>query len=405
MKKIYSLLSIPLSLLFILSGCSAIGEKSMSMSVIYVATTILSFLLLICYTCFSNKKNVWMMLLFSSVFVVNAGYLTLSISTNINEALLANRISYLVSVFLPMSMLMLILEACNFKYKRWFPLLLICVAIPIFLIAASPGYLDIYYKSASLVTVNGFTTLDKVYGEWHSIYLYYLIGYFASTITIITYSVLKKKIKSALQAVILFTAVFINIGIWLIEQLVHIEFEILSVSYIATELFLLSLNLLYKEQKKQLLTNNITVKEEIKTPENEPVATTLTSPATAIIETKISNPNVVQSNIITEAKTESEIFAEQCEYFASQLKNLTPSEHSIYELYLAKKSTREILDILNIKETTLKYHNKNIYSKLGVSSLFFFGQTIKKIFQSYILTVFFYYIDAVIAEFLSFDNN
>ena len=364
MKSLYSLLSIPLSLLFILSGCSAIGDKSMSMSVIYVATTILSFLLLICYTCFSNKKNVWLLLLFSSVFVVNAGYLTLSISTNINEALLANRISYLGSVFLPMSMLMLILEACNFKYKRWFPLLLICLAIPIFLIAASPGYLDIYYKSASLVTVNGFTTLDKVYGEWHSIYLYYLIGYFASMITIITFSVITKKIKSAIQAVILFTAVFINIGIWLIEQLVHIEFEILSISYIASELFLLSINLLYKEQKKQQITNNITVKEEIKKTENQPVVTTVTAP----VETEISNQNDAQSNIIVEAKTESEIFAEQCEYFASQIKNLTPTEHTIYELYLARKSTKEILDILNIKETTLKYHNKNIYSKLGVSS-------------------------------------
>ena len=336
MKKLYSLLSIPLSLLFILSGCSAIGDKSMSMSVIYIATTILSFLLLISYTCYSNKKNVWFLLLFTSVFVVNAGYLTLSISTNINEALLANRISYLGSVFLLMSMLRLILEACNFKYKRWTPLLLICVAIPIFLIAASPGYLDIYYKSASLVTVNGFTTLDKVYGEWHSIYLYYLIGYFASMITIITYSVLKKKIKSALQAVILFTALFINIGIWLIEQLVHIEFEILSVSYIASELFLLSLNLLYKEQKKQLLTNNITVKEEIKTPEIEPVATPTVATVTSTTigeteaETEITNSDDAQSNIIAEAKTESEIFTEQCEYFASQLKNLTPAEHSIY---------------------------------------------------------------------------
>ena len=363
MKKLYSLLSIPLSLLFILSGCSAIGDKSMSMSVIYVATTIISLLLLICYTCLSSKKNVWFLLLFTSVFVVNAGYLTLSISTNTNEALLANRISYLGSVFLPMSMLMLILEACNFKYKRWFPLLLMCISIPVFLIAASPGYLDIYYKSASLVTVNGFTTLDKIYGPWHSIYLYYLIGYFASMIAIITYSVLKKKIKSALHAAILFTAVFINIGIWLIEQLVNIDFEILSVSYIASELFLLSLNLLYKEHKKQQLTNNITVQREILTPEIE-----IPTPAPSIDETEVTKPNDTQINTIVEVKNESELFAEKCEYFASQIKNLTPTEHAIYELYLSKKSTKEVLDILNIKETTLKYHNKNIYSKLGVAN-------------------------------------
>ena len=30
--------------------------------------------------------------------------------------------------------------------------------------------------------------------------------------------------------------------------------------------------------------------------------------------------------------------------------------------------TKEILDRLNIKENTLKYHNKNIYAKLGITS-------------------------------------
>ena len=32
------------------------------------------------------------------------------------------------------------------------------------------------------------------------------------------------------------------------------------------------------------------------------------------------------------------------------------------------KTAKEIVEILGIKENTLKYHNKNIYSKLGISS-------------------------------------
>ena len=137
-----------LFMILCLTSCNKIGAKSTNMSVIYVATAIFSLLLLVGYCCLIEKKELWFYVLFSSVFIVNIGYLSLAISKNLEEALLANRISYLGSVFLPMSMLMLILEACNFKYKRWFPLLLICIAIPIFLIAASPGYLDIYYKSA-----------------------------------------------------------------------------------------------------------------------------------------------------------------------------------------------------------------------------------------------------------------
>ena len=50
------------------------------------------------------------------------------------------------------------------------------------------------------------------------------------------------------------------------------------------------------------------------------------------------------------------------------LYRLTPTERRIYELYLEGKSTRTIMIDLNITENTLKYHNKNLYGKLGVSS-------------------------------------
>lgn len=366
MKNKGILLSIPLTLMCLLSGCSTIGNKSMSMSIIYIVATIISFLILVGYATFSNKKNVWYLLLFSSVFIVNIGYTALSVSTEINEALLANRISYFGSVFLPLSMLMLIMDACKIKYKKWLPIALVCISVPVFLIAASPGYSDIYYKSASLVIANGFTTLDKEYGSLHSVYLYYLIGYFASMIATIIYSVAKKKIETSLQAIILFTAVFINIGIWLLEQLVHIEFELLSVSYIASELFLLFLSLLHKEQQslqaKNITTENY-IANDIET--KIPAVTTQTVEMdNAEVQTYIESNN----DIIVETKSESEVFAEKCQYFESQIKNLTPTEHTIYELYMDKKSTKEVLDILNIKETTLKYHNKNIYGKLGVSS-------------------------------------
>lgn len=64
----------------------------------------------------------------------------------------------------------------------------------------------------------------------------------------------------------------------------------------------------------------------------------------------------------------NEIVLEDYEYFLCNLKTLTPQEMRIYELYVRGKSTSEIASIIGIKENTMKYHNKNIYSKLGVSS-------------------------------------
>ncbi len=54
--------------------------------------------------------------------------------------------------------------------------------------------------------------------------------------------------------------------------------------------------------------------------------------------------------------------------FRTGLKELTPTERTVFEAYTAGKTTREIMEQLNIKENTLKFHNKNLYSKLGVSS-------------------------------------
>lgn len=67
-------------------------------------------------------------------------------------------------------------------------------------------------------------------------------------------------------------------------------------------------------------------------------------------------------------ESKNEIVLEDYEYFLCNLKTLTPQEMRIYELYVAGKSTAEIAAIIGIKENTMKYHNKNIYAKLGVSS-------------------------------------
>lgn len=64
----------------------------------------------------------------------------------------------------------------------------------------------------------------------------------------------------------------------------------------------------------------------------------------------------------------NEIDPNDYEYFKMGIKTLTKQERTIFELYLSGKSAPEILEITGIKERTLKFHNGNIYEKLGVHS-------------------------------------
>lgn len=345
MKISLKIILLPL-LILCLSGFTTANNKSSATSIIYAATTLLSLLLLVGCVVLVRKKRKWLIMLFSSVFVVNAGYALLSVSNNLQTALWANRLSYLGSVFLPFSMLMILLNVTNTKHKKHISKVLLTVAAIIFLIAASPGFSNIYYKEVSFEVVNGVSSLVKVYGILHPIYFFYLLGYFSAMVAIIIHAQAKKTINSTAHAIVLAVAVFVNIGVWLTEQLVQINFEILSISYIISELFLLGVHLVVKEnQRLRELLNQI---EDVRNFSKNEVL---------VPEAMLKNPT-----------QHTRFTAEQIELFIKGTEQLTPTERTIYVAYIARVTSKEIMANLNIKENTLKYHNKNIYGKLGVSS-------------------------------------
>lgn len=327
-KYIICFSSLPLLLL---SGCHAIGDKACSLSVIYGITVLLSLFILTGYFLIVRKKNAWFLLLFSSVLVVNIGYFALAVSGNLQQALWANRLAYLGSVFLPLSILMIILQVCNIQYRKWLPGVLIGVSVLVFLVAASPGILTIYYNAVSFHKIGGVTVLEKVYGPLHGLYLLYLLGYFIAMVATIVHATVSDKIQSISYASVLAVAVFVNIGVWLIGQMVQIDFEFLSVSYIISECFLLGLNLLMAETERQ--------SDRPPSPTQPPAS---------------GHPSACDQA--------------QLDLYAAGLTRLTPKERQLYECYTAGMSTAQVLQQLNITENTLKFHNKNLYSKLGVAS-------------------------------------
>ena len=346
MKKFIFNIAAMIMAVISLSGCAAVGEKTASLVIVYGAAAILALILLVGYCLLVHKKEKWLLFLFSSVSVVNFGYYWLSVSSSVEGALMANRLAYLGSVFLPMSVMMIVLKVTKIEYKKWVPIFLFSLGVAVFLLAASGGILDVYYKQVWIEKVGGITILNKVYGPLHPVYLFYLLSYFGTMIGTISYAFHKKKLDSIVHSIILAFAVFVNIGVWFIEQLVQIEFEILSISYIISELFLLGLYMLLQESERRITLSKQVTSEQL---------------SQLIKENEAKNGE--QPTILL-----SDEFKAQYDMFVSGLDSLTQTERTVYGYYVEGKSTKEILSILDIKENTLKYHNKNVYGKLGVSS-------------------------------------
>ena len=339
MKKSLFLLPMLLLLTFSMCGCGSIGDKNASLTIIYVSTAVLSLLLLaFCFISVRGKEP-WFLLLFSCVFVVNVGYLTLAISDNISQALFANRLAYLGSVFLPLSMLMIIIKVTNTAHGRWFPYLIIGIGAVIFMIAASYPYLDVYYKNVQFNRTNGVTVLDKEYGPLHASYLIYLLVSFSATVFVIIRATLKKTVASPAYAGVLAVAVFVNIGVWLTEQLVQFDFEMLSISYIISECFILGLRLFMTDVERQ---------------------------KQALLASSRAHPSSLPASESDANDPEAAVRARAV--FVAGIGALTPKEREIFDCYVSGMNTDRIKQQLSITENTLKFHNKNIYGKLGVNS-------------------------------------
>jgi len=314
---------------------SAAGGKAGNMSVIYGVLFALSLLLLLGYCVHVKRKTVWFVLLYISVFVVNGGYLGLSLAGDLEGALLANQVSYFGAAMLPLAMLMIIVNTCRISVPKWGAAVLVLISLAAFLLAASGGYSGLYYKEVSVVEINGVCRLEKVYGPLHFLYTVYLFSYFGMMIAAIVYAGVRKTIASCKYVTFLASAVFGNLIIWFVEQLIHVDFEFLSVSYIATELLLLSVHSMMQDYDRL-------------------------SDAVQLVPQQIpqgSTPHSMPPDI-------EDLFTT----FSARAANLTATERSILQHYADGREISEVAELAFISIHTVRKHNANIYQKLEVGS-------------------------------------
>ena len=310
------------------------------MSIFYGVACLLSVILLVAYFFVDKKREKWLMLLFISILICNTGYFMLSLSKTLTFALISNSIAYIGNVFLPFFMLMLILDVCNVKHSKALKYILLSIGVVILFIATSGGYLPIYYKEVSLEIIEGGTKLIKEYGILHNLYFIYLFGYMASMVSVLIYSMAKKKLTSKMHASFLCVIVFGNILVWLIEQFIEHNFEFLCVSYILNECLLLFLYGMLREYEyiktKNMKENVVSVEVDMKVLETQEK---LTEEQVAIVFTKWK-----------------------------KVEELTKREKEIVKHLLLGDKRKDIAQKLFLSDSAVRNHITRIFKKLEVEN-------------------------------------
>lgn len=250
----------------------------------------------------------------------------LAMSKSVEFALIANKIAYLGSVFLPMAILMNIFDISHLKYKKILPLSLAVLAFLMFGLICTTGYLPWYYKEATLVFESGASRLVKEYGPAHVSYLIYLVLYFVAMVAVIIYVFAKKRVSNK-QSILLAMVVFGNIAVWGMEQFLDINFEFLSISYLLSELLFLGIQWLMQDVEKNILQRKVSAGEELSIDE--------------------------QVSLLLSRLSEEE--------------SLTAREKEILCALLMNKKRKEMAKDFSVSENTIKTHVTHIYNKFGVA--------------------------------------
>ena len=302
----------------------------------YAITLAMAVALLVAYIVVVKKKEFWMTMLYICVAVVNLGYLLLAVSNSVTFAIIANDIAYLGSVFLAVCMYLIVHRLCGFEIKKYHIITCVVCGVIMFSMVATSGLLPWYYRSVAIETIDGATVLNKDYGVLHPLYAVYLFGYFMAMIVTIIVSVVKKKMGKPKFAGLIAGIVCGNLIVWVFEKFIPWNFELLSVTYIMSELMLVLIYWMMSDYFKDGEVFNSQSTLNAGQPVDE----------TTDLALKVEK---VQSHLPT-----GEVLA--------------PRERQILEFTLAGKKRKDIAKEMNLSENTIKTYVRNLYGKLGVQS-------------------------------------
>ena len=310
------------------------------LSIVYGAVALLSVLLFLSYFLFDKKRDRRFLALFCCVATSNLGYFLLSICNSLPVAKLANAFSYFGGAFSMLVMLLIIYDVCQMRKRQWLTWSLIGISVAFFSLAASGDWLGLYYRSVSLEVVHGTTHLIKEYGPLHGLYALYLAAYILIMLLCIACAAKTKRLSSPQYTAFLLMTVLLNVGVWLIEQVINEEFEFLSVSYMVTAVLL-------------LLIYNMLCDYGIIRPETGILSVQMLTQ----LNTRQVDPGALPPGM-------EDMFRS----FAQRAGTLSSAERRILNYYIDGYDIAEIPDLAFISIHTVKKHNRSIYQKLGIAS-------------------------------------
>lgn len=205
-----------------------------------IITLVLSFVNIMALMFVLSQRTVsYYITMFHVITIANAGHLFLALSSNVEEAMLSNKLAYVGAVYVPLLFFLGELSLCNIRINKWLRISLFLFSSIVLGLALTTGWSNIYYKSVTLIQQNGITDYTVEFGPAHVLYNLLLAIYLVSGISVLLYSLSRKKNISYKNLLGLVTIGFMGVFIFLIFRELGQDMLVMPAVYLIVEYIML----------------------------------------------------------------------------------------------------------------------------------------------------------------------
>lgn len=204
-------------------------------SLYYLILFVISFILTIIYIIMWHKHlDITFTLVFALIPISCLGYVFLSNSNSLGEALIANKIIY-IAIFLQYFIMLSVINICNINFSKLVKIFLFLCALALYGLVLSIGFSPIYYKDVTFDIVNGSGRLYKEYGVMHIYNYVYLIALLVISIVAIIYSFFKKRQVSRRILFLVLLPDVVSIFSYIIGRRIIDDFDLIPIGYVLAQ--------------------------------------------------------------------------------------------------------------------------------------------------------------------------
>lgn len=178
-------------------------------------------------------------LLFFCVFISCLGHLLLALSTNLDQAILSNKMIYVGSMFLPLFTFDASISICKIRLPRWCYDLLAIIVFAVFVMSQTVGFNGLYYKTIEFTTTYGVGNFIAEYGIGHDIFNCLMVGFVLINLSLIVYAFIKRRNVSFNSLIALSSMEVVSILSFFVSRFVESDTMVMPAVYVFDQCALL----------------------------------------------------------------------------------------------------------------------------------------------------------------------